>query len=76
MISFYLNGKHHEITHLNPNTTVLEYLRLHERQTDTKEGCGSGDCGACTIMAQRLAIYDSKRSATPFYTLNSCITLL
>ncbi|WP_352258089.1 FAD binding domain-containing protein [Psychrobacter sp. TB55-MNA-CIBAN-0194] len=76
MISFYLNGKHHEITHLNPNTTVLEYLRLHERQTDTKEGCGSGDCGACTIMAQRLAIDDSEQSTTPFYTLNSCITLL
>lgn len=78
MISFYLNGKRHEISHLNPNTTVLEYLRLHEHQTDTKEGCGSGDCGACTIMAQRLpnhATSDSSDS-TPFYTFNSCIALL
>ena len=78
MISFYLNGKYHEISHLNPNTTVLEYLRLHEHQTDTKEGCGSGDCGACTIMAQRLpnhAMSDSSNS-TPFYTFNSCIALL
>ncbi|MGP9638201.1 xanthine dehydrogenase small subunit, partial [Psychrobacter sp. AOP3-A1-26] len=72
-----LNGKLHELTHLNPNTTVLEYLRLHERQTDTKEGCASGDCGACTVMAQRLPIDDIEQaSATPFYTLNSCITLL
>ncbi len=77
MIHFYLNGKYHEITHLNPNTTVLEYLRLHARQTDVKEGCGSGDCGACTIMAQRLSSQDSRNSAdTPFYTFNSCITLL
>ncbi|MBE0407639.1 xanthine dehydrogenase small subunit [Psychrobacter sp. AOP22-C1-22] len=77
MINFYLNGKLHELTHLNPNTTVLEYLRLHERQTDTKEGCASGDCGACTVMAQRLPIDDIEQaSATPFYTLNSCITLL
>lgn len=77
MINFYLNGKLHELTHLNPNTTVLEYLRLHERQTDTKEGCASGDCGACTVMAQRLPIGDIEQaSATPFYTLNSCITLL
>lgn len=78
MISFYLNGKRHEISHLNPNTTVLEYLRLHEHQTDTKEGCGSGDCGACTVMAQRLpnhAMSDSSNS-TPFYTFNSCIALL
>lgn len=86
MISFYLNGKHHELTQLNPNTTVLEYLRLHAGQTDTKEGCGSGDCGACTVMVQRLTetgkqTPDDKNSdnesVTPlFYTINSCITLV
>ncbi|MGM8897828.1 MULTISPECIES: xanthine dehydrogenase small subunit [unclassified Psychrobacter] len=78
MISFYLNEKRHEITQLNPNTTVLEYLRSYERQTDTKEGCGSGDCGACTIMAQRLPSHATSESSdsTPFYTFNSCITLL
>ncbi|MGM8870544.1 xanthine dehydrogenase small subunit [Psychrobacter sp. 2Y5] len=75
MIRFYLNGKPHQVRDINPNTTVLEYLRLHERQTDTKEGCGSGDCGACTIMAQRLPPQDTTDSA-PFYTFNSCITLL
>ncbi|MEJ6553010.1 FAD binding domain-containing protein [Psychrobacter pacificensis] len=86
MISFYLNGKYHELTQLNPNTTVLEYLRLHEGQTDTKEGCGSGDCGACTVMAQRLPSTiqqtlndengNEKNATPPFYTINSCITLL
>lgn len=75
MITFYLNGNRHQLTDLNPNTTVLEYLRLHARQTDTKEGCGSGDCGACTVMAQRLPNNDEADTA-PFYTLNSCITLL
>ena len=76
MIHFYLNGKYKQLTDLNPNITVLEYLRLHERQTDTKEGCGSGDCGACTIMAQRLPSSGADASESPFYTLNSCITLL
>ncbi|WP_201547336.1 xanthine dehydrogenase small subunit [Psychrobacter sp. Pi2-1] len=86
MISFYLNGKRHELTQLNPNTTVLEYLRLHEGQTDTKEGCGSGDCGACTVMVQRLSNAnqsalnnengDGKNATPPFYTINSCITLV
>ena len=76
MIHFYLNGQYKQLTDLNPNTTVLEYLRLHERQTDTKEGCGSGDCGACTVMAQRLPSSDEDSSDLPFYTLNACITLL
>ncbi|MDE4453786.1 xanthine dehydrogenase small subunit [Psychrobacter sp. DAB_AL62B] len=77
MIHFYLNGKYKQLTDLNPNTTVLEYLRLHEKQTDTKEGCGSGDCGACTIMGQKLPTQDADHSNhAPFYTLNSCITLL
>ncbi len=78
MINFYLNGKHHQITQLNPNTTILEYLRLHARQMDTKEGCGSGDCGACTVMAQRLPASAAAPTAdsAPFYTLNACITLL
>lgn len=78
MIRFYLNGQYKQFTDLNPNTTVLEYLRLHEKQTDTKEGCASGDCGACTIMVQRLPTHDAEQSSTqsPFYTLNSCITLL
>lgn len=76
MIRFYLNGKPHELTDLNPNTTVLEYLRQHVRQTDTKEGCGSGDCGACTVMVQRLPDAPSAATDSPFYTLNACITLL
>jgi len=76
MIRFYLNGKPHELTDINPNTTVLEYLRQHVRQTDTKEGCGSGDCGACTVMVQRLPDTHSVATDSPFYTLNSCITLL
>lgn len=77
MIHFYLNGNYQQLRDLNPNTTVLEYLRLHERQTDTKEGCGSGDCGACTVMAQRLPMTGvTGANPEPFYTLNSCITLL
>lgn len=81
MIRFYLNGQLHELTTLNPNTTILGYLREHVRLTDTKEGCGSGDCGACTVMVQRLPLTlvqaaDKSDYPAPFYTLNSCITLL
>ncbi len=34
--------------------TVLDYLRLSERLTGTKEGCKEGGCGACTVLLGEL----------------------
>ena len=34
----------------DPSQTLLDVLRDQLGLTGTKEGCGSGDCGACTIM--------------------------
>ena len=38
MITFFLNGQYHQVTDLNPNTTVLDFLRINQGMTDTKEG--------------------------------------
>ena len=48
-ISFSLNGARVE-TEVTPQLTVLEMLRRNFRLTAAKEGCGKGECGACSIM--------------------------
>lgn len=48
-ISFILNNRAVEIE-TEPQTRVIDILREDMHMTGTKEGCGAGDCGACTIL--------------------------
>jgi carbon-monoxide dehydrogenase small subunit len=49
MIRFELNGKSIEIE-APPHWTLLRLLREKLSLTGTKEGCGIGECGACTVL--------------------------
>ncbi len=61
LLSFRVNGDQVEVA-VSPHQTLLDVLRTELRLTGTKEGCGSGDCGACTV------ILDGE-------TVNACLVL-
>lgn len=51
--NFILNQNEVKTT-VSPGMLALDYLRLVERQTGTKEGCKEGDCGACAVLLGEL----------------------
>jgi carbon-monoxide dehydrogenase small subunit len=48
-IKFVLNGKPQEMS-VPPWRTLLEMIRDDLKLTGTKEGCGQGECGSCTVI--------------------------
>ena len=61
LVKITVNVKHYEIS-VPPWRTLLEVIREDLKLTGTKEGCGLGECGACTV------IMDGK-------IVNSCLVL-
>ena len=70
-IKFLLGHEPRELSALDPTMTVLDYLRIEERRTGTKEGCAEGDCGACTIVVGSL-----EGDKIRYRAVNSCIQFL
>ena len=70
-IRFLRRGDVIEVSDVGPDETLLEYLRLREGSTGTKEGCAEGDCGACTVVLGRPC-----RDRVRYEPVNACIHLL
>ena len=76
MIQFLLNQQLRSEHALDPNLTVLEYLREHLHKSGTKEGCASGDCGACTVVVGELDSDEDGVERIRYRSLNSCLTFV
>ena len=49
LITLTINGQRAEVA-VEPRWTLLEIVREALRFTGAKEGCGTGDCGACSMI--------------------------
>ncbi|SHI13605.1 (2Fe-2S)-binding protein [Desulfosporosinus lacus] len=60
-IEFKVNGKEHNMN-VQPTIRLIDLLREELGLTGTKEGCGEGECGSCTVIMNGKAV-------------NSCLVL-
>jgi len=54
-ITLRINGTTHQIR-IDPRATLLDTLRETVHLTGTKKGCDHGQCGACTVVMNGMAI--------------------
>ncbi len=69
-IRFLRRGELTTLGNVPPDRTLLEVLREDLGACGTKEGCGEGDCGACTVV-----VAEPEGQGLRFRAINSCIRL-
>ena len=69
-IRFIRRGEVVSVSNVPPGRTLLDLLREDLACTGTKEGCGEGDCGACTVV-----LGEAAGGQVQYRAINSCIRL-
>jgi xanthine dehydrogenase small subunit len=69
-LSFVRRGQPVALNEVAPDRTLLQVLRDDLHLTATKEGCGEGDCGACTVV-----LGEAVNGRLTYTAINSCIRL-
>jgi len=69
-LTFLRRGQPVTLHNVAPDRTLLEVLREDLHCTGTKEGCGEGDCGACTVV-----LGEAVDGRLEYKAINSCIRL-
>lgn len=71
ILRIVLNGRPVQAPPASAAMTLLDWLREERRLTGTKEGCGEGDCGACSVLLEQLKDGRIERRA-----INACLVML
>jgi len=71
-LRFYLNGTRVVLDEIDPEITLLEYLR-GIGLTGTKLGCAEGGCGACTVVVSQ---YNPTTKKIYHASVNACLAPL
>ena len=80
-IQFVRRGEQVSLFNVPPTRTLLQVLREDLNCTGTKEGCGEGDCGACTVVLGEIAApvagapVLAGTNRIKYSAVNSCIRL-
>lgn len=69
-LRFLRRGEAVTVHDVAPDRTLLDLLREDLQLSATKEGCGEGDCGACTVV-----LGEAVNGRLTYKAINSCIRL-